>query len=158
VNVSGGTWANTPTTASDLSEVALEDGLIAIKGFSDDKGLLINVTPRKLVVPRQEWYNALRLTKSIYQPGSANNDINATVHDQALPDGVVQSVYLTAPHAWFILTDHGGDGVGMIHQTRKAVSFFNDNEFTTRNMMAAASERYAVGWDNPRAIWGNNGP
>jgi len=155
---SGLTYANRPTTAADLSEVSLEDALVAIKGFTDDKGLLINVTARKLVVARQDWYNALRLTKSVYQPGTANNDVNATKWDNALPEGCMQSVYLTNPHFWYILTDAGGEGHGLIHQTRKAVSFFNDNDFTTRNMMAAASERYACGWDNPRAIWGNPGP
>jgi len=157
-NVSGGTYANTPTVAADLSEASYEDGLIAIKGFQDDKGLFINVKPLRLVVSRQDWFNALRLTQSVYRPGTANNDINATLMDNSVPGGAFQSVYLTSPHAWFILTDAGGDSEGMIYQERTALKFFQDNEFDTRNMKAGAMERYSAGWSDARSLWGNNGP
>jgi hypothetical protein len=157
-NVAGGTQANTPTVASDLSEASYEDALIAIKGFTDDKGLLINVKAKNLIVARQEWYNALRLTKSVYQPGTANNDINATLMDNSVPGGAFQSVYLTSPHAWFIRTNAGGDGHGLIFQERTPLKFFQDNEFDTRNMKAGAMERYVAGWDDWRGVWGNNGP
>ncbi len=146
-NVSGGTYANTPVTASDLSEVALEDALIAIAGFQDDKGLFINVTAKALVTSRQDFYNAVRIVHSTYQSGTANNDVNAIKYEGMLPEGIVQSVYLTAPHAWFVRTDVGGQGYGMIHQRRKALTFANDNDFDTKNMKASAVERYAGGWD-----------
>ena len=154
-NVSGGTYANTPTVAADLSEASYEDALIAIRGFTDDKGLYINVKPRSLIVARQEWFNAIRLTQSTYQPGTANNDVNATKATNAVPEGVIESVYLTSPHAWFIRTDAGGDGHGMIYQERTPIKFFSDNEFDTRNFKAGAMERYTAGWDDPRGIWGN---
>jgi hypothetical protein len=157
-NVSGGTFANTPTVSADLSEASLEDGLIAIRGFQDDKGLFINCRARSLIVPRQEFYNALRITKSVYQPGTANNDINAHKAIGAIPEGVIESVYLTAPHAWFIRTDAGGDGHGLIYQEREAVRTFQDNDFDTLNFKAAAMERYVGGWDDPRGLWANNGP
>ncbi len=150
--------ANTPTVAADLSEASYEDGLIAIKGFADDKGLLINVKAKNLIVSRQDWYNALRLTKSVYQPNTANNNINATLMDASVPGGAIQSVYLTSPHAWFIRTDAGGDGKGLIYQERMGIQFFQDNEFDTRNMKAGAMERYTAGWEDPRGVWGNNGP
>ena len=157
-NVSGGTYANTPSTASDLSEVALEDALIAIAGFQDDKGLYINVQAKRLIVSRQDFYNAIRILHSTYQSATANNDINAIKYEGMLPEGVTQSVYLTAPHAWFVRTDCGGDGYGMVYQNRKAVDFRQDNDFDTRNMKASAVERYTGGWDNPRGLWGVNGP
>ncbi len=158
-NVSGGTYANTPTVAADLSEASYEDGLIAIKGFQDDKGLFIDVKAKSLIVSRQDWFNALRLTKSVYQPNTGNNNINATLMDNSVPGGAIQSVYLTSPHAWFIRTDAGdADQTGMIFQERMGVEFFEDNEFDTRNMKAGAAERYSVGWVDPRSIWGNNGP
>jgi len=135
-----------------------QDGLIAIKGFTDDKGLFINVKAKSLIVARQEWYNALRLTKSVYRPGTADNDINATLMDASVPGGAIQSVYLTSPHAWFIRTDAGGDGKGLIYQERTPIKFFQDNEFDTRNMKAGAMERYTAGWEDPRGVWGNNGP
>ena len=157
-NVSGGTFANRPTAGAALSEASYEDALIAINGLQDDKGLYINVKAKNLIVPRQLQFNALRLQKSVYQPGTANNDINATNFTNAVPGETVVSVYLTSPGAWFIRTDAGGDGYGMIYQERTAIKFFQDNEFDTRNMKAAYSERYAGGWADARSLWANPGP
>mgnify|MGYP001446282420 CR=1 FL=1 len=157
-NVSGGTYANTPTVAADLSEASYEDAQISIAGFQDDKGLFINVRPKNLIVARQEKFNAIRLQQSVYRPGTANNDVNATNLVNSVPGETVVSVYLTSPHAWFIRTDAGGDGHGMIYQERTAIKFFQDNEFDTRNMKAGAMERYSSGWDDARGLWGNNGP
>jgi hypothetical protein len=159
VNVSGGTFANTFATPADLSESSLEDAVISIAGLADDKGLLIGVKPKSLVVPRQQMFTAERILKSVYQPGTANNDINALRETNSIPDGVTMSVYLTAPNAWFVRTDCGGNVEnGMIYQERMAPEFMKDNEFTTKNMMAGCVERYAFGWADPRGIWGSNGP
>lgn len=159
VNVSGGTFSNTFAVPADLSESSLEDACIAISGFTDDKGLFIGVKPKSLIVPRQQRFNAQRILKSVYQPGTANNDINALRVTNSIPDGVVESVYLTAPNAWFVRTDCGGNvGNGMIFQNRKAPEFQRDNEFTTKNLMAGTVERYAFGWGDPRGLFGSNGP
>jgi phage major head subunit gpT-like protein len=159
VNVSGGTFSNCAAVPADLSEASLEDGLIQIRGFQDDKGLFINVKALSLIVPRQEFYNAVRITKSMYQAGSANNDINAIRFTNSLPDGIVDSVYLTSPHAWFIRTDCGGNAEnGMIFQERMAPEFNQDNDFDTKNFKAATVERYAGGWGDPRGLYGSNGP
>ena len=157
-NVSGGTYANAPTVPADLSEASLEDGLIAVRQFKDDKGLFINVKVTSLIVPPQEWYNAVRITKSMYRPGTANNDINATLYMNSVPGGPIESVYLTSPHAWFLRTDVGGDGHGMIYQERMAPEFSQDNDFDTKNFKAGTVERYAGGWDDARGIWAVNGP
>ena len=156
--VTGGTYANKPTVDADLSEASLEDALISIRGYTDAKGLFMNVKAISLIVPRQELYNAIRLTKSIYQPGTANNDINASKWVTAVPEGFIESVYLTAPHAWFLRTDAAGDGHGLIYQERMAPEFAQDNDFDTKNFKAGTVERYAGGWDNPHAIFGVNGP
>jgi hypothetical protein len=157
-NVSGGTFANTPTVAADLSEASLEDALISIMGFSNDKGLLISVMPRSLIVARQEWFNANRILKSVYQSGTANNDINVLRATSALPEGIKLNHYLTAPHTWFVRTTVGGGGRGMIYQERMPIMFEQDNDFDTRNFKAAAIERYTFGWDDPRCIWVVPGP
>lgn len=154
----GGTWANRPVAGSFLSEASIEDAIINIEGYVDDNNLLVNVSPETLIVPRQEQFNAIRITKSMYQPGTANNDINAIMESKALPGGTVVSRYLTSPHAWFILTNSGGQGEGMIYQERMAIEFDDDNDFDTKNEKAAAVERYAGGWDNARALWCNPGP
>ena len=154
-NTSGGTFANKPTVDVDLSEASLEDATVAIMGFQNDRGLLINVMPKSLAVARQEWYNANRILKSVYTPGSANNDINVLKATNALPDGIVMNHYLTSPHAWFIRTNIMN---GMKYYERVGISFDQDNDFDTMNAKAKGYERYSFGWTDPRAIFGSNGP
>lgn len=149
----GGTYANRPVAGAMLNEASLEDALISIMGFVDDKGLLIGVKPKSLIVPRQQTYQATRLLKSMYQPGTGNNDINAIMATNALPGGQVTSVYLTSPNAWFIRTDAGNSGYGMIYQERMKLEFSEDNDFTTKNFMAGSVERYSGGWDDARGLW-----
>ena len=154
----GGTYANRPVAGGMLNEATLEDGLISIMGFVDDKGLLAHVMPKSLIVPRQQFYNATRLLKSMYQPGTGNNDINAINATNAFPEGIVMSPYLTSPNMWFIRTDAGNSGIGMIYQERKGLQFDTDNEFNTKNLMAGSWERYGGGWDDARGLWVNPGP
>jgi hypothetical protein len=156
--VTGGTYANTPTVPADLSEASLEDALIAVRGYVDAKGLFMNVKVLSLVVPRQEFYNATRILKSTYQPGSGNNDINAVKFTNSIPEGIIESVYLTAPHSWFLRTDAAGDGHGMIYQERMPPTFRQDNDFDTMNEKAGTIERYCGGWDNPHALFCVQGP
>ena len=78
-NTTGGTWANKPTVDADLSEASLEDAVIAIMGYTNDRGLLINVMPTSLHIARQEHFNAHRILKSVYQSGNANNDVNLSL-------------------------------------------------------------------------------
>ena len=154
-NVSGGTFANTPTVAADLSEASLEDAMIAVMGFQNDRGLLINVMPKSLVVARQNWYNANRILKSVYTPSSANNAVNVLVATNALPEGIVMNHYLTSPNAWFLRTNIQN---GMKYYSRVGIQFDQDNDFDTMNAKAKGYERYSFGWTDPRAIYGVNGP
>lgn len=154
-NTTGGTWANKPAVDVDLSEAALEDAIIAIHGLADDRGLLINVQPKSLHIHRQEWFNANRILKSVYTPGSANNDVNVIKATNALPEGIKLNHYFTAPRAWFLRTNIQN---GMKYYERTAISFDQDNDFDTMNAKAKGYERYSFGWTDPRAIWGVNGP
>ena len=124
-------------------------------GFQNDRGLLINVMPKSLIIARQEWYNANRILKSVYTPGSANNDINVLKATNAFPEGIVMNHYLTSPHAWFIRTNIMN---GMKYYERVAITFDQDNDFDTMNAKAKGYERYSFGWTDPRAIYGSNGP
>jgi hypothetical protein len=154
-NTSGGTFANTPTVAADLSEASLEDALTAIMGFQNDRGLLINVMPKSLVVARQNWWNANRIMKSAYTPSTANNAVNVLVATNALPEGIVMNHYLTSPNAWFVRTNIQN---GLKYYSRVGIQFDQDNDFDTMNAKAKGYERYSFGWTDPRAIYGVNGP
>ncbi len=154
-NTSGGTFANKPSVDADLSEASLEDALTAIMGFQNDRGLLINVMPRSLIVARQNFWNANRILKSAYTPTTANNAVNVLVATNALPEGIVMNHYLTSPNAWFVRTNIQN---GLKYYSRVGIQFDQDNDFDTMNAKAKGYERYSFGWTDPRAIFGVNGP
>jgi hypothetical protein len=149
-----GTWSNVPTTAADLSEASLEDACIQIEGYQDDRGLRIAIKPRKLIIPRQEMFNATRILKSALQSGTVNNDTNALRSMNALPDGFAVNHFLTDADAWFIRTNQKR---GPVWFERVAVAFDQDNDFDTKNLKAAAYMRHAFGWTDPKGIWGSAG-
>jgi hypothetical protein len=155
--VGGGTFSNALATPSDLSEASLEDLVIQMMGAVDDRGLIINVMPRLLVVARQEAFNIERILKSTFQSGTANNDINAMKSLGTFPEGWAVNRYLTSPHAFFIRSNIPTEQQIILFQ-RNAISFSEDNEFQTKNRSYAAYERYSVGTPDPRAIWASNGP
>lgn len=154
-NVTGGTSSNKPTVDVDLSEAALEDAVVAIMGYQNDRGLLIQVMPQSLHIARQEHFNAHRILKSVYQSGTANNDVNVLAATNAFPGGVKMNHYFTSPHAWFIRTNVPE---GMKYYERVGISFDQDNDFDTMNVKAKGYERYSFGWSDFRAVYGSNGP
>ena len=154
-NTTGGTYSNKLTVDADLSEASLEDATIALMGFQNDRGLLINVMPKSLHIARQEYYNAARILKSVNQPTNANNDINVLRANNVFPGGAVLNHYFTSPHAWFIRTNIRD---GMKYYERVGIQFDQDNDFDTMNAKAKGYERYSFGWTDPRAVFGSNGP
>jgi hypothetical protein len=155
VNATGGTYSNALSPAADLSEAALEDLTIQIMGTQNDRGLLINIMPESLHIPRQEWYNANRILKSVLQSNTANNNINVLKATNAFPKGIKLNHYFTAPHAWFIRTNCPN---GMTMFWRDRPMFDQDNDFDTKNAKAATYMRFSVGCTDPRGIFGSNGP
>ena len=155
VNATGGTYSNALSPAADLSEAALEDLTIQIMGTQNDRGLLINIMPESLHIPRQEFYNANRILKSVLQSNTANNNINVLKAVNAFPKGIKLNHYFTAPHAWFIRTNCP-NGMQMFWRDRP--QFDQDNDFDTKNAKAATYMRFSVGASDPRGIFGSNGP
>jgi hypothetical protein len=154
-NTTGGTYANKLSVDADLSEASLEDATIALMGFQNDRGLLINVMPKSLHIARQEYYNAARILKSVNQSATANNDLNVLRANNVFPGGAVLNHYFTSPHAWFIRTNVRD---GMKYYERVGIQFDQDNDFDTMNAKAKGYERYSFGWTDPRAVFGSNGP
>lgn len=156
-NTTGSTWANKPTTDTDLSEVALEDAVIAIMGMTNDRGLLISVQPQTLHVARNNVFIAQRILKSEYQTGTANNDINVIKSGSYIPGGFKVNHYFSAANAWFLRNRIPGKS-GMKYYERHPIMFDMDNDFGTMNALAKGYERYSFGWSDPRAVYGVNGP
>jgi hypothetical protein len=152
-NVAGGTWSNTLATAADISEAALEQAVIDISLFRDDRGLLIAAKPRKLVIPVQLQFEVDRILKTEYRVGTDLNDINAIKNGHYFGETVVNH-YFTDSDAWFILTDVKD---GLKYFERRADQFEMDNDFDTENAKFKATGRYAFGWTDPRSIYGSAG-
>jgi hypothetical protein len=152
-NFAGGTWANQIATAADLSEAALEQAVIDIAGFTNDRGLLIAVKPKSLIIPRQLTFEAERILKSDGRVGTDNNDPNAIKNLGSIPETVINH-YLTDTDAWFLRTNvpHG-----MKYFERRADAFDMDNDWDTENAKYKASGRYSFGWTDARGLYGSAG-
>jgi len=153
----GGTLANRAVTMSDLNETSLEDALIDISTFTDDRGLTISVQATKLVIPPQLTFVADRILNSQLRVGTADNDINAIRNTGVLPGGYTVNHYLTDPDAFFILTSvtEAGEGLKMFQRTAMETSM--EPDFTTGNIRYKARERYSMGWSDWRGIYGSQG-
>jgi len=149
----GGTWSNELATAADLSEAALEQAHIDIAGFTNDRGLLIAVKPKTLIVPRQLMFEAKRILAPDGRPGTDTNDVNAMKAMGLVPEVVVNH-YLTDTDAWFLRTNAPH---GMKHWERRADAFDMDNDFDTENAKYKATARYSFGWTDPRGLFGSPG-
>ena len=145
---------NEPSTAADLNETSLENGLIDIAAFVDERGLKVSVRGEKLIVPPALQFVADRLLESTLRPGSADNDVNATRNMGMLPPGYVVNHYLTDTDAWFIKTDAPR---GFLHFERMPMSTKMEGDFDTGNVRFKARERYSFGYSDPRCVFGSPG-
>ncbi len=152
-NVAGGTFANELTTAADMSEAALEQAVIDIAGFRDDRGLLIAAKPKKLIIPYQLQFEAHRILKSVGRTGTDLNDPNA-IKDMGLFGDITVNHFLTDSDAWFIITDVND---GLKYFERRGDQFEMDNDFDTENAKFKATARYSFGWSDPRGVFGSPG-
>ena len=152
--VSGGTNSNRPTAAADLNETSLEDAVINIAAWTDERGLLIAARPRKLIIPPALQFVATRLLETEGRVGTADNDLNALKSNGAIPEGYAINHYLTDTDAWFLMTDVPN---GLKHFTRTALETSMDGDFDTGNVRYKARERYSFGVSDPLGIYGSPG-
>ena len=150
----GNTFRNELSTAADLNETSLENSLIDISAFVDERGLKVSVRGTKLIVPPALQFVADRLLESTLRPGTADNDINASRNMGMLPEGYVVNHYLTDSDAFFIKTDTPR---GFLHFERLPMSTKMEGDFDTGNMRFKARERYSFGFSDPRCVFGSPG-
>ena len=150
----GGTFSNELSTAADLNETSLENALIDISQFVDERNMIIALRGMKLIVPPALKFIADRLMSSTQRPGTADNDVNAINNMGMLPDGVVGNHFLTDTDAFFIKTD-APNGFKMFERSPLATSM--EADFDTGNMRFKARERYSFGFSDPRCVFGSPG-
>ena len=150
----GGTFANELSTAADLSETSLEQSMIDIAAFVDERGLKIAMQGVKLIIPKELQFTADRILKSPQRVGTADNDINALASMGMIPQGYRVNHYLTDTDAFFIMTDAPN---GMKMFVRSPIKTAIEGDFDTGNVRFKARERYSFGFSDPRGIFGSPG-
>ena len=150
----GGTFSNELATAADLNETSLEQSLIDIAAFVDERGLRIAIQGRKLIVPKELQFTAERILKTPLRTATADNDINAIKNMGMIPEGYRVNPFLTDTDAFFIMTDAPN---GLKHFVRSPIKTAIEGDFDTGNVRFKARERYVFGFSDPRGIFGSPG-
>jgi len=152
--INGSTNGNTPSVAADLNETSLENAVIQIAAWTDERGLLIAAKPRKLVVPPALQFVATRLLETELRVGTTDNDINALKNNGSIPEGYTVNNFLTDSNGWYLCTDVPN---GMKHFVRTPLSNSMDGDFDTGNVRYKSRERYSFGWSDPLGMYGSPG-
>ena len=148
-----GTFSNELTVASDLNETSLEQALIDVAAFTDERGLKIAAQGTKLIIPSALQFTADRLMNSAGRVGTADNDINAVRNMGMVPQGYTVNHYLTSNKKWFLKTDVPN---GLKHFVRAPIKTSMEGDFDTGNVRYKARERYVFGFSDPRGIFGSD--
>ena len=149
-----GNQRNELSTASDLSETSIEQALIDIAAFTDERGLKIAARGVKMIIPSALQFTAERIMKSPARVGTSDNDLNAIASKGMIPQGYVVNNYLTDDDAFFIKTDVP-NGLKMFE--RAAIKTSMEGDFETGNVRYKARERYSFGFSDWRGIFGSPG-
>jgi hypothetical protein len=152
--VAGNSNRNRPLVDADLNETSLEQAVIDIAAYVDERGLLIAARPQKLIVPPDLMFVATRLLQTELRVGTADNDLNALKSNGSIPQGYRVNHYLTDPDAWFLMTDIPN---GMKHFVRAAMKTGMEGDFDTGNVRYKARERYSFGVSDPLGVYGSRG-
>ena len=152
--VSGGTQRNELATAADLSETSLEQAMIDIAAFKDERGLKIAARGMKMIIPSELQFTAERILKSPARVGTSDNDLNALASKGMLPQGYVVNNFLTDTDAFFIKTDVPN---GMKMFNRAAIKTAMEGDFATGNMRYKARERSSFGFSDWRGMFASEG-
>jgi hypothetical protein len=149
-----GDQKNELSTSADLSETSIEQALIDIAAFTDERGLKIAARGVKMIIPSELQFTAERIMKSPARVGTADNDLNAIASKGMIPQGYVVNNFLTDTDAFFIKTDVP-NGLKMFE--RAAIKTAMEGDFDTGNVRYKARERYSFGFSDWRGIFGSPG-
>ena len=146
-----GTVANTFSVQAELSETALQDGLVGTRRFRDAAGLRKIVKVEKLITTPENIWVAERLCTTDLRVGTADNDVNAIKALRSIPGGYTINDFLTNVKSWYLKTDCP-DGFKFFQRDPLEIDMHTD--FTTDNMLTKATERFSFGYSNFRTVFG----
>lgn len=149
-----GDQSNELAVAADISEAALEDLIIQMRKAKNDRGLRVQLLAERLIVPPDLEFEAHRILRSTLQNDTANNAVNALRATGAIRNGIHVNPFLSDVDQWFVRTNCPS---GMMYIPREGISFDQDNDFSSKNALACAYERYSGGWTDWRGLFGSPG-
>jgi hypothetical protein len=167
-----GNQSNIPSSHVDLSETALEQAMIDIAAYKDERGILIGAVPVSLHIPSALRFTAERILKSTLTTQIATidangaqaaasvlaatnrNDINAVRSMGMFSRGAHLNHRFTDADAWFIRTNVEN---GTKHFERVGLQTGDEGDFDTGNYRYKARERYSFGWSDWRQWYGTSG-
>ncbi len=144
----GGTWSNVLAPAAELDVTSIEQVIIGIGDFVNDRGLKYRATPQRLIVSTTNSFQANQLLKSAQLPGTANNDINPI--QNIMPKGTFVGHFLTTPGSWWVQTDAPN---GLLFFWKRRKDFANDSDGDTQNAKYMSTMRFVAGVTDPRCIF-----
>lgn len=149
-----GTFSNILSVAAALSQTSLEQMLIQIRTNGvDNNGKKIRLMPLKLVVAPGNELQAEVLLNSVLRTGTNNNDINPVKSMGYLREAAVLS-RMTSSTQWGITTD-APEGFKCL--TRRKMEKSMEGDFETDSIRYKATERYDMGWTDPRCFFSTAG-
>jgi len=149
----GYTYSNRPAVDVALSAASIEDMILLLQGVTDARGLPAMLQQKRLIIHRDEQFNASRILDSINESGGADNDINVLRAQRYIPEILVWQ-YLTSSGMWFIQTTAEN---GLLTLDREPINLRDENDFESRNAKYKAYMRFAAGYGNAQAVFGTTG-
>lgn len=150
----GGTFSNVLGTAAALSQTSLEQMLIQVRQAVDNNGKRIRLSPKKLACAPANEFQAEVLLKNVLRVGTNNNDLNPIKSMGLLAGGQANLSRLTSGTAWWVQTD-APEGLKLVN--RRTLQKSMEGDFETDSVKYKATERYAVGFTDPRCLFGTPG-
>ncbi len=150
---SAGNQSNRLAVDADLSEASIEQAYIEMRDIRDDRGVRIQVMPKKLVVPRALCFEVDRILESDKRYATADNDANV-LKMRRIIDEVVVVDHITDADAYYFLTNVSD---GLIMFERQALTIDSEPHFAADAIQFKAKMRFSVGVGDWRGVFASPG-
>lgn len=144
-----GTASNRLATDADLSPSALNEARYRMMTTVDDRGLVLNIVPVRLIVAPAGEMLAHEIVRSTQKSGTSDNDTNFLANQFQ----IVVDPYLTDDDAWFIQAQEHYLKVF----DRTPLQIESAPDFDSKGVKYTAYHRYSVGFSGWRGIFGTSG-
>ena len=148
----GGTFANTPTIAADLSEASLEAAILQYDTMVNERGMPIMFQAKTLLVNPYNRMIAKRLLNSAGFPGDNLNDVNP-LNDEGIM--AFSDPWLTSQKAWFLLCEQSYVDVKFWWREQPDTKTWDDDDADAT--FHKIRQRHSVGFGDWRGVYGSPG-